>query len=111
MTQNILKMSPSQLVVHLRSHGIQRAYALTEIQPGGKKEITISHPVLEDLRDFFLKDTRDYHLHEGAFFQVSKHGDFLHSAFVHNTQRGQAQGGTRFWTYGSFEEYVRDGLR
>ena len=50
-------------------------------------------------------------MHEGLFFQVTKDYDTLQGAFVHRTNRGQAAGGVRYWSYPNIEDYLRDGLR
>jgi leucine dehydrogenase len=56
-------------------------------------------------------DQRDFHEHEGIFIQLSSKYDTLLGAFVHRTNRGQAAGGVRYWSYDTMEDYLRDGLR
>ena len=61
--------------------------------------------------EFIQNDRRDFLEHEGLFFQVSAEYDTLMGAFVHRTNRGQAAGGVRYWTYETMEDYIRDGMR
>ncbi|MEN8194373.1 MAG: Glu/Leu/Phe/Val dehydrogenase dimerization domain-containing protein, partial [Bacteroidota bacterium] len=53
----------------------------------------------------------DFEEHEGLFVQLSSKFDTLLGAFVHRTNRGQAAGGVRYWSYEDMEDYLRDGLR
>lgn len=105
---DLLKLPPHELAKYLRSEKISRFYMIHDSKSGA---VRVSHPQLQEFADFLSREKRDYSRHEGVFVQVSRHFDVLHGAFVHRTTRGQAQGGTRFWTYGSFEDYARDGLR
>lgn len=70
-----------------------------------------SHPALDPIRELCQRDTRDFHDHEGLFFEVGPESGALLSAFVHRTRRGQAAGGLRHWPYANVEALVRDGLR
>ena len=53
----------------------------------------------------------DYDNHEGIFFRADAASKCLFFAFIHNTTRGQSQGGTRFKTYDTMLELLSDGLR
>lgn len=104
--QAISQMTTSQLALFLKEQGIQRFYIITD-QSG---KIKGSHPFLNELIDDFNQSV-DFEGHEGLFFQVSQHYDVIHGAFIHRTCRGQAQGGTRFWQYASFKDFLLDGIR
>ena len=58
-----------------------------------------------------MTELSDFDAHEAIFFEVGRETGALLSAFVHKTVRGQAAGGVRQWAYGSFSDFVRDGLR
>jgi len=105
---NLLYRNPQEFINHLKSKNIFRFYFVYDFQ---KKEVVASHPELREISDFLNSDERDFSKHEGLFFQISKHHDVLFGAFIHQTNRGQAAGGVRFWTYQRIEEYMRDGLR
>ncbi|MCW9094675.1 MAG: hypothetical protein OQJ74_02400, partial [Ignavibacteriaceae bacterium] len=76
-----------------------------------KKSLTASHSILQPIADFFINDGRDFIEHEGWFCKVSDEYDMLLGAFVHRTNRGQAAGGVRYWSYDTIDDYFRDGLR
>jgi glutamate dehydrogenase/leucine dehydrogenase len=92
----------------LRTNGLWRAYVITDARTGTVKA---SHPAIEDVARRVEEDTRDYHRHEGVFFEIGRESGHLLSAAIHWTHRGQAAGGVRFWTYDTMEQMVRDGLR
>jgi glutamate dehydrogenase/leucine dehydrogenase len=91
----------------LRDNGLWRAYVITT--PDG--EMQTSHECIGDVADALRRDKRDYDAHQGCFFEVGRESEHLCAVFVHRTHRGQAAGGTRFWTYDTVEDFVRDGLR
>jgi glutamate dehydrogenase/leucine dehydrogenase len=103
-----LKSSPQEFVKFLKNENIFRFYFAYD--PSSKK-IRSSHHQLEPIAQFFEADNRDFGQHEGLFFQVTKRFDTLQGAFIHQTKRGQALGGFRFWQYETLEDYIRDGLR
>ena len=74
-------------------------------------EYRTSHPALDGVAGRIAGDERDYHAHEGSFFEIGKKSGYLLSAHIHKTVRGQAAGGVRFWRYDSIESFIRDGLR
>ncbi len=49
--------------------------------------------------------------HEAVFLQAEPGYDALFAAFVHDTTRGQAQGGLRRHAYAKLRDLLRDGLR
>ncbi len=75
------------------------------------RTVVPSHPELADLARAIERDGRDFAAHEGIFFEVGRSTGLLMAAFVHDTRRGQAQGGLRYWPYPTVGALVRDGLR
>jgi leucine dehydrogenase len=108
MNDDLLQISPQQLVAFLQGRGIRRAHFVWNANTG---RVEASHPELEPIACFMESDPRDFQQHEGVFLQVSREHDTLQGAFVHRTVRGQAAGGVRYWSYDSVEDYLRDGLR
>ena len=104
----LLEMSPSEAARFLRSKGIKRFYVITDPLTA---EVRASHPILSPVAETLGQDRRDFDRHEGIFCEVSAVADMIHGAFVHRTCRGQAQGGTRFWTYPTLMSFLRDGIR
>lgn len=106
---DLLGLSPDafaeQLVTTL---GARRAFAVHDPASG---RVTVSHPALAPLARFLEGDRRDFHEHEGLFFEVGQDTGTLMGAFVHCTRRGNAQGGLRYWPYPTVESFLRDGLR
>ncbi len=104
----LLEIPPHELAAELKKGGITR---FSFIFNSAAKALVASPPQFGNVAAGLAKDRRDFFQHEGLFFQVSEHSDSILGAFVHSTRRGQAQGGTRFWSYPTFEQYLRDGLR
>ena len=107
-SSNLLSMAPKVFVKYLREEGIRRFYIVYDKK---KKKLNASHQQLQEIADYFSTDTRDFDTHEGIFVQVSDHMDSLMGGFVHRTNRGQAAGGVRYWSYNNIDAYLRDGLR
>jgi leucine dehydrogenase len=105
---DLVRQSTSDFVRFLQKEQIRRFFL---VHDPASRQVLSSHPQLQPLADFLMKDRRDFAGHEGLFFQVTERYDTLQGAFVHRTCRGQAAGGVRYWTYGSMEDYLRDGLR
>lgn len=105
---DLLNLSPRELVRSFRAQGIRRFYFVYDSAEQG---LVASHPILNPVADSISADDRDFLAHEGLFFQISRHFDVLHCAFVHKTCRGQAAGGVRYWHYPTLEDCIRDGLR
>ncbi len=105
---DLWRAPPEQLIETLRAAEVRRAYLVTDPDSG---ELQASHPALEPLRAAVAADRRDYRGHEGCFFEIGQESGHLLSACVHQTRRGQAAGGVRFWSYDTVEAMVRDGLR
>jgi glutamate dehydrogenase/leucine dehydrogenase len=105
---DLWKASPDALIAAMRDEGLKRGYLVTYPDTS---ELRASHAVLEPLREAVAADDRDFHRHEGCFFEIGRESGHLLTAFVHMTRRGQAAGGVRFWSYDTVEDMVRDGLR
>ena len=101
-------MTPQNFVQYLKDQQIKRCFFVCDPSTG---QVRASHPQLRPIADFLSQEKRDFDRHEGIFLQVTDQHDTLQGAFVHSTVRGQAAGGTRFWSYDSLEDYLRDGLR
>lgn len=110
MAQNnkLLQMSTSDFSQFLKEQDIHRFYFVYDFK---NKIITPSHPVLQPIADMLIADKRDFDEHEGLFFEIDDQTDTILGASVHNTRRGQAAGGVRYWHYNTVEDYIRDGLR
>jgi glutamate dehydrogenase/leucine dehydrogenase len=104
----LLQYSTQEFVEYLKSNKIRKFYFVYDRK---NKKVVSSHKILNPIAEFINSDKRDFSLHEGLFFQVTKAYDTLQGAFVHRTNRGQAAGGIRYWSYLNMEEYLRDGLR
>ncbi len=105
---NLLNLSTQKFVEFLKDNHICRFYFVYDSK---RKKVVSSHKELRQIADFINSDKRDFDFHEGFFFQLTKKYDTLQGAFVHRTNRGQAAGGVRYWSYKNMEEYLRDGLR
>lgn len=105
---DLARLSPLEFIEFLRREKIRRFYFVYDPKRG---LVRSSHPKLQPIARFLQNDKRDFMDHEGLFFQVTDSYDVLQGAFVHRTNRGQAAGGVRYWTYDTVEEYLRDGLR
>ncbi len=102
----LLDLSPEAFAAHLASLGLRRA---SFVYDGG--QVHASHPALAGIAADLLADRRDFHRHEGVFFEVGRETGALFGAFVHGTSRGQGQGGLRYWPYATLAGFVADGLR
>jgi leucine dehydrogenase len=105
---DLYRLSPAQLAKYLRTQQIHHFYFIYDHET---QRLQASHTQLQSLADTIHHEQNDFDAHEGMFFAVSKHDDVIHSAFIHQTCRGQAQGGTRFWNYASFADLLFDGIR
>ena len=104
----LLSATPTDFIKYLKKENIKKFFFVYDFE---KKNLKASHLQLQSVADFFAIDKRDFIEHEGWFCKVSDSYDMLLGAFVHRTNRGQAAGGVRFWSYDTIEEYFRDGLR
>lgn len=106
--EDLIALSPAEFVDYLKQQGVQKFFLRYDAQ---SDRVMASHSALEPLARFLEDDSRDFKNHEGVFIQVSPGQQTLQGAFVHNTVRGQASGGSRYWTYDTVEDFLRDGLR
>ncbi|MEZ4451528.1 MAG: Glu/Leu/Phe/Val dehydrogenase dimerization domain-containing protein [Nannocystaceae bacterium] len=104
--RSLVDLSPRDFVDHLGALGLREAFATTDAEG----TIRVSHPGVTDL-GAFLRESSDYAAHEGVFLARGDETGALFGAFVHDTRRGLAQGGLRFWPYESVGDLLRDGLR
>ena len=72
----------------LLSAGKRRGWAVWDRQACA---VTVSHPALNDLRDFLTADKRDFLKHEAMFFEIGQRTKALMGAFIWNTRRGQVR--------------------
>ncbi len=107
-TINLLSASTSEFIRFLKKEGIKKFYFVFDEK---KKKLIASHKSLQPIAAYFTTDRRDFIEHEGWFCKISDKYDMLLGAFVHRTNRGQAAGGVRYWSYSTIEDYFRDGLR
>lgn len=105
---NLIEMSPRDFIAFLKSKNIRQFYF---VYNENKNKLESSHSELQLIADHFSADKRDFMKHEGMFFRVSRKHDTLLGAFVHWTDRGQAAGGVRYWSYDNMGDYFKDGLR
>ncbi len=90
----------------MKDAGADRVFVVHE---GGK--FKASHPKLLRPVVDFLRESPDFAAHEGIFIGREEGLETLFLAFVHDTRRGLAQGGVRFWKYANMAELLTDGLR
>jgi len=102
----LAQLSPRAFADHLRALGLGRAYAVT----GADGRLHLSDPALEGLEEH-LRGAPDYQAHEGIFLEIGPETGALFGAFVHDTRRGQGQGGLRYWPYTTLAAFLSDGLR
>ena len=105
---NLLSKNPQEFVKFLKKENIPRFYFVPDVQ---NNAVISSHKILQPIADFIRPDTNDFNRHEGLFFQVTRKYDILQGVFIHRTNRGQAAGGVRYWTYDNVEDYLKDGIR
>jgi glutamate dehydrogenase/leucine dehydrogenase len=105
---NLLGLTTSDFIRYLKKEKINKFYCVFDDE---SKTLVASHKQLQPIADFFANDKRDFIEHEGWFCKVSDNYDMLLGAFIHRTNRGQAAGGVRYWSYETIEDYFRDGLR
>lgn len=98
----------SDFISFLKRHNINKFHFIWDDKTN---KLISSHTELQPVADFLQQDKRDFNNHEGMFFRLTDQFDVLQGAFIHRTNRGQAAGGVRFWTYDSIEDYFRDGMR
>ncbi len=78
---------------------------------GNRRGARASDPTFDHLSAYLETGCADRSDHEAVFLAAGPESRALFGAFVHDTRRGQAQGGVRHWQYASLEAFLRDGLR
>ncbi len=107
-SKSLLEMTPQGFVKFLKGKNIRKFYFAYDKK---NRKVFSSHKELNEISNFFNNDKRDFNFHEGMFFKVTERYDTLQGAFIHRTNRGQAAGGVRYWSYDNMEDYFRDGMR
>jgi glutamate dehydrogenase/leucine dehydrogenase len=105
---DLLSSTPTDFIKYLKKENIKKFYFVYDFE---NNKLKASHNQLQAIANFFSNDKRDFIEHEGWFCKVSDEYDMILGAFVHRTNRGQAAGGVRYWSYDTIEDYFRDGLR
>ncbi len=101
-------LPPTRFCETLKHLGIRRVCLRFDAESG---RVTASHPELTPLADWLAGNTRDFAEHEAVFLERGERSGALMGAFIHQTLRGQAQGGLRFWPYPVLDQFLSDGLR
>lgn len=105
---SLADLSPSRFVARMRAERLLRGYLVYDPQ---SHALNASHPLFAELADWLLRHAADFRAHEAIFLAVGPHSGALFGAFLHDTRRGQAQGGLRRWPYPDVGSMLRDGLR
>jgi len=106
--ENFLLLPPVTFIKSLKEKNIKKFFFVYDDE---KQKLIASHQFLQPIADYFTTDSKDFMKHEGWFCKIYDDFDMLMGAFVHRTNRGQAAGGVRYWSYDTIEDYFRDGLR
>ena len=101
----LLDQPPERFAESLARAAGGRAFLVREAG-GLRASCALLAPVAEALRG-----DEAYADHEALFLATGESTGALLGAFIHRTERGQAQGGLRHWPYPSLGDFVRDGLR
>lgn len=108
MSAPLHSLPPTRFCDTLKQLGIRRVWLRFDAQSG---RVSASHPDLAPLADWLAANTRDFAQHEAVFLERGERSGALMGAFIHQTVRGQAQGGLRFWPYPALDQFLSDGLR
>ena len=108
MTQSLLSKSPNDFIKFLKENSISKFYFVYDAE---SQSVRPSHPKLIEIAEFLQNSSIDFEKHEGIFIQVSSQYNMLLGAFIHRTNRGQAAGGVRYWSYDNMLGYFSDGMR
>jgi glutamate dehydrogenase/leucine dehydrogenase len=103
-----LEISVEELIELMHQQKAKRVFFVWDRE---LKEVISSHSFLKNIATALKDDHVDYHAHEGIFLEIGSNSNALMGAFIHNTVRGQAAGGVRFWPYTKFMDYLKDGVR
>lgn len=103
-----MQESPERAAARLRELGPRRVFVRSD--PAGSVRV-LPETLEPAFADFFAEPGSGFAGHEAVFLEVGRRSGSLCAAFLHDTQRGQAQGGLRRWRYATLAELLRDGLR
>ena len=104
----LLQLAPQKFISFLKMNNIKRFYFVYDRKT---QKLNASHPELQQIANEIATDNSDFMQHEGMFFQLSNQYDILFGAFIHQTNRGQASGGLRYWQYENMHDFFHDGMR
>lgn len=108
MENKLLKQSTQEFINLLKEKSIHRFYFIFDAET---EQVKSSHPEFDEIASYLQNESNDFEQHEGIFFQLSSKYDTLFGAFIHRTNRGQGQGGLRYWPYVTMFDFLFDGLR
>lgn len=102
-----LTLSPVEFAADMRSNHCDTGYLVYR-----NNKLTGSNMFFNNLAEEVSR-MPDFAQHEAIFFKLDEETQCLFIVFVHNTTRGQSQGGTRLKHkgYEQFGELIKDGLR
>ncbi len=108
MANALMDFTLEEFINWLKQEEIKKAWWVYDFN---SNSIISSHKQLEEMGNYFLANFKDFEQHEGIFIEIGSHSGLLQGAFIHNTNRGQAQGGTRLWYYDKVFDFFFDGIR
>lgn len=108
MRFNLLSSSTTEFVQKLKENNIKRFHFVFD---RNSKSVNCSHELFNEIKIYLENDLIDFEEHEAMFFKLSSKYDMLMGAFIHRTNRGQAAGGVRYWSYNNMLNYFTDGMR
>ncbi|EFC47011.1 predicted protein [Naegleria gruberi] len=113
--RNVSNFTTPQLVKHLKRHHQHRGSIVFNYDQivSGEPKYKLSHSSMEPLLEYILsKNGADGHVnHQALFLEISPVSQSLFGCFIHNTNRGLAQGNVDLWHYPNASEFVSDGLK
>ncbi len=106
--RGLVERAPGDIARMMTASGRRRAWLIRDTESG---ELRASTPELDEVAEYLNGSCPDNAGHEAIFLGVGSRTGALFGAFIHQTRRGQAQGGLRHWRYADFGCFLRDGLR
>ena len=107
VTSPLLEQTPEAFATTLLRSGRRRAWVARRLEGAGWRA---SRPELVELARFVGR-APDARGQEAIFLEVGRRSRALLGAFLHDTSRGQAQGGLRHQPYPHLASFLSDGLR
>jgi len=105
-SNQVLNISPRAFANKMDAAGINSGYLVNDNVKGVVASNVVFNPLAEA-----VSVSSDFANHEAILFMKDDETNCLFFVFVHNTVRGQAQGGTRLMSYETIGDAVSDGLR